>query len=265
MAGRSASSAKKSATKKIDGKTKEELQWEIRVCQTAIEKKNEDIKRTYHPLRVGLGHFGRAFLFFLPLVAISFIAHIASLWDAHPFGRYDFSDIELYTMAFLPLFLTALCIELLVAMFLEKKELVKQGSVGKTLACDVIEVLSERLRIARLTLLANETNAQVDEAETKFYLSFADLQKKCCINCAYVGEMIKTTTTKYSDGTTSQSSRREYFFCSKLSDTKVERRNVCNEFVSQRVAGAFNKAQKLFEETEAKLLEQESRSSVGFR
>lgn len=266
MAGKNTSSAKKSMPKKDDGKAKDELQWEIKVCHAAIEKKSKDIKRTYHPLRVGFEYFGCTLLrMMIPLLIVSGIVCISGLWDAHPFLRYDFDDMELYTMGVLPLFFIGLCIELLIGMISEKREIVKNGASGKNLANDVIEILSERLRIAQLTLLANEMGTQLNEAERKYHLTFVDQQNKRCANCIHMGEVIKTTTTKYSDGTTSQSKSHEYFYCAKLNDAKVKKSNVCNEFLSKRVASAFDKAQKLFEETQAKMLEQEERSSVGFR
>lgn len=264
MAEKLTSAAKKSASKQNIEKKNDELRWEIAVCQASIEKKHKAIKREYHPLRVALNYFARTLICFLFLVAVSWFAD-GVIWDRIPFGDFDIEDRELYTMLLLPLFLLALCINLLICIIAEKREVKKNGSTEKEMANDVIEVLSEQLRVARLVLAANEMGTKPDEAQIKYYLSFLEKQPKCCANCTYVGEVIQTTTTEYSDGTTTQSKRREYYYCSKMNGAKVYRKNVCNDFLSERVARAFDKAKKLFDETSAEMNEQRKRSSVGFR
>ena len=266
-AGVKKSTSKKKSTPKTKGnntKKSDELRWEIKVCQAAIEKKNKDIKREYHPLRVGFIHFARSLALMIPITVVFFLISCFG-WDAHPFNRFGLEDIDFYTKAVLPIFFAALCVELVICMIVEKRVIRKNGSTGRVADEDVIEILSERMRIATSTLAAIEQGAQPDKADTKFHLTFVDAQKKCCANCAHMGEVIKTTTTEYSDGTTTQSSRHDHFYCSKLNDIEVKKGNVCDEFFSRRVAFAVNKAQNLFEKTEAELSEQMKRSSVGFR
>lgn len=266
MAERNSPSAKRGGIKKKGQKSKEELEWEIRVCEVAVEKKKKANKRKYHPLRAGLCHLGRTLWFSLFVLPASWILNAGGiLWTKFSVTDYFFDDIEFYTMWALPMFLLVLFVELLVSFILDKREVAKNGATEKVQANDAVEVLTERIRIARLMLSSIETGVEPRAEETKYYLSFAESQKKCCENCAYVGEVVNTTTTEYSDGTSTQSSKHAYYYCPKLNDAKVGKKNVCNDFLSKRVVKAFDAGDELYKETSALLKEQENRSNAGFR
>lgn len=235
------SRAKKSKAKKTDEKTKEDLLWEIRVCEEAITAKQKSLSIKA----------GDVFAFLFQAICTSAFFAVVLIFLLRRQSGVDISHVII-----LALVLGGIA----TAIF-------RHAVLSGNTICDkdLLEVLSERLRIAKLCLAALEAGMTPSENEKKYRLTFADSADKKCGNCAYMGKVMRETTETYSDGTTSTSTSVDHYFCGKMGDQKVKKSNVCDNYFSKRVAGAFDAANKYYEETAQSLLKGDQRKANGFR
>lgn len=251
MAEKLTSTAKKSKPKKIDGKTKEELQWEIRVCKAAIEKKEREWKKN---ASVG-GIIGGALRGVLGFV---FIALLCAVVPGIIFIGLGTIEERIPQTILIAVVMAA------IVMFIDRKREIK--ALGSpSVSRDYVEVIAERLRIANALLLALEKGDTVSDAEKQYCLSFAEAEEKKCGNCAHLGKTMLKTTTTYSDGTTTNSTHFDHYFCGSLGGMQVKKNNVCEKFLSKRVALAFQNSDKYYKEMESSLREQDKKALSGFR
>ena len=239
--------ARKSSEKERETK-RQELLWEIRVCKAGIERTENKIAKTTRQRAVGfiLRTFWSAiFCAIVPVLIFRFMD--VALEERIP-------HIILIAIGLSALF-----------QFRIQKEIDKGKGFTTYGGSDCLEVLSERLRIAKLCLSALEEEKALSEDEKKYLLTFADVQEKKCGNCVHMGKTIKETTTSYSDGSTSTTSSLDHYFCSKQNGMRVKKRNACDNFYPMRVAKAFERAEKVYEETVSFLREEDNKRANGFR
>lgn len=233
-------SKKKKTPKNSNEKSKDELQWEIRVCQEAMKiqtQKASKVKRSDT-----LGNVLR-FAFLLPLAAL-ILSRLG---------------MNLLLAILIPVGLILVLNAFLTKMIHKERGITPYG------CADCLEVLSERLRIAKLCVEALENNTTLSESEKKYRLSFFNADKRICGNCAYMGKMIWETKTTYSDGSTSTSSKLDHCYCNRMNEMHVKKSNTCDKFYSKRIAKAFESAEKIYAEAEEALRETDRKTENGFR
>ena len=243
-----AAPAKKAKPQKINGKTKENLLWEIRVCKEAVQKKEKALITSFSDVMSAILRILLLSPFCAIIPALIFFEKINNGMIKERLPHIILIAVGLATI-----------VSLIMEYSFKRKN--TQNYSGK----ECLEVLTERLRIAKLLLNALEEGRTPSEAETKYRLSFFDADVKKCVNCAYMGKTIKETTTHYSDGTTETSSSVDHYFCQKLDKAHVKKNNVCNNYFPKRVAGAIDAANRYYAKIEEELREKDKRKANGFR
>lgn len=238
--------ARKSSEKEREIK-RQELLWELRVCKEAIERKEEEIAQTTRRHAIG------------------FILRI--LWSAIfcaivPILMFRMMDIALEER--IPhIILLAIGISFVLQLCISKS-IKKENGFTSYGGSDCLEVLSERLRVAKACLSSLEEGKELSESEKKYRLSFLDAQEKKCANCAYFGKTKKEITATYSDDNAGTSASVDYF-CGKHGNMRVKKKNACDDFLSMRIAVAFDNAEKTYEKTVSSLREEDQKAASGFR